>query len=417
MAQSLANITNALKDDYSPGLRNALNNMNVIFGEVSRNTEDIVGEQAVWSIHSGRSNSSGGRAEGGTLPTADRQRYLKPSDTLSYQYHTIKVTGPAKHLTRNNTGSFVRAVESEVKGAERDLKRDMQRQTVGQKVTVNSALVSGAIAQVASVSSATVTFTETGAVIRHFFTGMQIGFHDDGTSAWRTGIYEVASIDAAAGTVTFTENLDAGVVADDYAFRVNGTTAAAGTVSAGNSSFDAEINGLRFLVGTQDYAGITAASNPVWNALAIGSSTTPISEVILDQAVEEVEISGNGSSPGLYLAEHSQRRKLASLLQSQKRYDGREMTLTSGWKGLDIARGTLVVDRFCPSDTVFCLDMSEIELFVGLDFQWDEDDDGGVFYKALDGSDAIEARYKWYGNLEATLRNAHSVVTLAVPTF
>src|SRR5690349_8999343 len=145
MPQSLANMTAALKDDYSPGLRNALNNSNVIWGEVSRNTESIVGQQAVWSIQSGRSNSTSARAELGVLAKADRQRYLRAQDNLEFLYHTIKVSGPSKALTRNDDGAFVRAVESEVKGAERDLKHDISRESFGQKVSVNSVLSTGVL--------------------------------------------------------------------------------------------------------------------------------------------------------------------------------------------------------------------------------------------------------------------------------
>lgn len=406
-----------MKDDYSVGLRNGVNNNNVVWGEVARNTEDIVGFQAVWSVRSGRSGSSLARGELGTLATGDRQRYLRAVDDLAYVYHTIKISGPVKHLTKNDEGAFIRAVESEVKGAEADLKHMMSRQTFGQVATILNASNNGGLAQVASVSGATVTFTAATpkSVIRHFYVGQTVAFADDTTATWRTGIYEVQSLDVAAKTVTFTATVNAGVVANDWAVHSGEAANAAATVTTSQTNLGSEINGLRFLIGTQDYAGITAASNAVWNSLSLGSSSTAISEAILDEGVEKVEVEGNGSSPGLYLTEHAQRRKLASLLQAQKRYEGREMTLTSGWKGLNVARGTLVVDRFCPSDTVFCLDMKEIELFVGLDFQWDEDD-GEVFFKTSN-QDAIEARFKAYLNLEAVARNAHSKITLAEPTF
>ena len=413
MPQSLANMTAALKDDYSPGLRNALNNSNVIWGEVSRNTESIVGQQAVWSIQSGRSNSTSARAELGVLAQADRQRYLRASDSLRFLYHTIKVSGPSKALTRNDDGAFVRAVESEVKGAERDLKHDISREVFGQKVSVNSVLSTGVLGTLTAVvtgASGTATLgNEPTSVLRHFFPGETVAFIAPATGVVRVQVSTVVSVNLTTKVITF-DTVDASAASTDVLVRSSATSSAQNNL--GN-----EINGLRFLIGTQDYAGITAASNPVWNSLTLGSATTAISEAILDQAVEIVETDGNGNSPGLYVAEHAQRRKLASLLQSQKRYEGREMTLTSGWRGLNVARGTLVVDRFCPSNLVFAIDTTEIELFVGLDFQWDEDDDGGVFFKALDGSDAIEARYKWYGNLEATVRNAHSKVTLVEPTF
>ena len=84
-----------------------------------------------------RSTSTGGRAELAALPSADRQRYSQAKENLAFLYHTIKVSGPAKQLTRNDTGSFVRALESEISGAEKDLKNDCARQAFGDAVTVN----------------------------------------------------------------------------------------------------------------------------------------------------------------------------------------------------------------------------------------------------------------------------------------
>lgn len=420
---------NALKDDYSPGLRNAINNTNVVWGEVTRNTEDIVGEQAVWSVHSGRSNASGGRGEGVALPTSNRQKHIKPRDDLKYLYHTIKVSGPAKHLTRNDTGSFVRAVETEVKGGEKDLKRDAARQSVGGVTLSNSVFVTGVLAVVESDPAtgtavvlsdrendpaAAVGNLAARSITRHFFPGMAFCLINPADGVVRAGgPYFVSSIDLDTRTVNTTAAFNAAGDTGDLIVRCSNDSTA-------SNSLDAEINGLSALasqVTTYDYAGVDVSANPIWMFKAMGDANTTISEVILDELSELVETDGDGGNPGLYLTEHSQRRKLASLLQIQKNYEGREMTLTSGWRGLNIARGTLVVDRFAPSDKVFALNMDEIELFVGLDFQWDEDDDGGVFFKALDGSDAIQARYKWYGNLEATNRNSHAVLTLAEPTF
>lgn len=408
-------MTAALKNDYSPGLRNAINNSNVIWAEVSRNTEDIVGQQAVWSVQSGRSNSTSARGEFGVLASADRQRYLSPTDTLKFLYHTIKISGPAKQLTRNDEGAFVRAVESEVRGGERDLKNDVSRQSFGQKVSINSVLQTGVIATFSADPGVGTTWTfgnEPLSVIRHFFPGMVLCVVDPATGSVRAGgPYTVVSTNPAARTVTIDIASDASIAVGDVVVRCS-----AASTAQNNVSF--EINGLRHLINATDtYAGINPATNPVWASLTNGSASTAISESILDEIVEKVETDGNGNSPGLYVTEHSQRRKLASLLQSQKRYDGREMTLTSGWRGLNVARGTLVVDRYCPSNLVFAVDPSELSLFVGLDFQWDEDDDGGVFFKALDGSDAIEARYKWYGNLEALTRNSHGVTSLTEPSF
>jgi hypothetical protein len=65
MPQSLTNFDNALKDTYGPGLKNALNNSNPALTEITQKPEgeDVIGRQAVWSIHSGRSTATGSAAD------------------------------------------------------------------------------------------------------------------------------------------------------------------------------------------------------------------------------------------------------------------------------------------------------------------------------------------------------------------
>lgn len=404
MPQSLTNFDAALKDNYGPGLKEAVNNSNPILTEAERNEDDIVGRKAVWSIHTGRSTSTGSRGELGTLPSADRQRYVQAEDTLTYHYHTIKVSGQAKHLTRNDEGAFARALESEIKGAEKDIKSDRARQCFNDDVTLNSTVYKGSLLGASTnYSSQVFTFANaTAAEMRYVWVGMYVDVIDASSAAVNSASDPVVAVDRSAKTVTVT----------------NGTSAATGDHLWRSGNLGKEINGLRYLISADDddYAGVNTGTTEAWLSLTEGSSTTPVSEVIFETAQESVETDGDGSTPNLWIVEHSQRRKLASVLQAQKRYDGRETTLKAGWKGLQIAQGTLVADRFCPTTKAFGITTKELVRFVGLDWTWDEDD-GKVLYKALDGSDAVEARYKVYDNLEVTNRNCHVVVTLAEPTF
>lgn len=409
MPQSMTNFDNALKDFYGPGLREAVNNSNVILTEATRNDEDFVGRRAVWSVHTSRSASTGARAELGTLPTADRQRYSQPNEDLAYIYHTIKVSGVAKHLTRSDAGAFTRALESELDGAEKDLKNDLARQCFGQSLAISSTYYTGVLGLVNGDPGTGTTITvDNGAGVpfgtRVLFPGEKISFLNPATGTARTepaGGYEVASVTSTT-VFEITSAADSTIADNDWIVRYG--------------NFGNEINGLRHLVSTAPFAGIDPASVPAWGALSYGTAgTTQISETVLDQAAEKVETDGDGSSPNLYIAEHSQRAKLAQQLQAQKMYEGRQRTLTAGWIGLDVARGTLVVDRFCPVQTAFALTPKYLVHFVGLDWTWD-DDDGKVLYKALDGSDAVEARFKTYMNLVVTVRNAHVKINLASPT-
>lgn len=416
----MANFDAALKNIYAPGLRNALNNSNPILTEVVHDTQNVSGRKCIWSVHSGRSASTGARAEFAALPSADRQRYLAPEDTLAYLYHTIKVSGQAKHLTQNNAGAFAKALDTEMSGAEKDIKVDLAREMFNSAITINGVLVNGALARTQTQTSQTQyvigppadgvvgTFTATDSVFRTFFVGMLI---DTVTVATGVVTKTGSTVTAIDGTSATQQLITAGgtgtALVNDAIFRSG---------NAGSAGTEQEINGLRYLVGTQNYAGITASANPTWNGNAVGSATVGISENLLESAIEKVQTDGDGSTPTLAIAEHSQGRKLASVIQQAKRYAPPATKLTAGWSGIEVAGLNLVFDRFCPTTNIFVLNPSELAWFVGLDWTWD-DDDGKVLYKALDNSDAVEARFKAYVNLQAYTRNAHTLVTVAAPSF
>lgn len=396
-----------LKDNYGPGLRNALNNTNAILNEVPINTEDIVGRRAVWAVHTTRSASTGNRAEGGVLPSGDSQGFSQVTDKLVFGYHTIKVTGPALHLTQGDEGAFIRALESELKGAESDIKFDRARQQFGQALTDGTVLQSGVIAVLSADPGTGTTFTmatATKSEMRTFFVGEKISAVDPATGTVRTGGpsdgYKVTAVSIANKTLTVATAIDAGIASADYIVRFG--------------NFATEINGLRHLISTDKYAGVDPATVPVWGSVTDGSTSTQISEALLNEASEKVMTDGDGSVPNIWVAEFDQRRKLAGQLQAQKRYDGMKTTLQSGWKGLDIAEGTLVVDRFCPTNNIFGLTTSELARFVALDWSWD-DDSGSTLYKALDDSDAIQARYRVFDQLAATNRNSHVSLLVSTP--
>lgn len=414
--QTLASYDAALKDTYGPGLRNALNNSNPILTEVVKDTTSFSGRQVVWSVHSGRSSATGARAEGATLPTPDNQRYIQPKDTLAYIYHTIQVSGQALHLTQNQAGAFAKALDQEMKGAEKDLKNDLARQMFNGANTVNGVLVNGAIARVSAVTSSTVVHIElpsdtdsnvdasaNDSIWRKFFVGEIIDFVTPATGVI-TATATITAITPASGTITTTTNT--GVVDADLIYR-------SGAVVSGGA--ENEINGLPFLVGTQNYAGITASSNPVWNSPTVGSATEGISENLIESAIEKVQTDGDGSTPTLAVAEQSQGRKLASLIQQQKRYAPPSVKLTAGWTGIEVAGLNLVFDRYCPTANIFVLTPSELAWMVGFDWDWDTDD-GQVLTKSTT-SDAVVARYKGYVNLETFTRNAHVKVLVSNPSF
>src|SRR5581483_11617010 len=108
-----------------------LNNTILLLSLIEKNSTDIEGRRAVLSLHVQRNSGVGARAEGGTLPTAGNQTYAQERVPLRFNYARITLTGPIMRAMKSDKGSFVRALESETKGATNDLKRDFNRQLWG----------------------------------------------------------------------------------------------------------------------------------------------------------------------------------------------------------------------------------------------------------------------------------------------
>ena len=128
--QNLANFDRVLKVYYLGPIRKQLNESTVLLKKLQRDSESVSGKNATIPLHFGRNEGIGRVPDGGALP-AGRQSYLDTIVPMKYNYARIYITGPTIEASRNNTGAFVRAVESEIKGALRDAKKDMNRQLWG----------------------------------------------------------------------------------------------------------------------------------------------------------------------------------------------------------------------------------------------------------------------------------------------
>ena len=413
MSQTRTNFDNALKDLYGPAMENGINNSTPLLSQMSLGTAEFTGRQYVWSVHSGRSSATGSRHEAGTLPTADRQRTLQPKLTIASHYHTVKITNQALESARSNIGSFSTAMEIEMEGAVQDIAFDQGRQGYNHTATINSVTEQGAIATVNDASpSTTLPLDFEGAALdessmRYFFVGMLLDFVNASSGAVVKTSAEVTAIDVDNRTITV-DDVTA-VVDNAVIFRAGNYTAAAGS---------AEMHGLPIIIGTGDFAGITAASNPVWNGLTSGSSTTQISEIVLDTAQEEVELNGNaiGIRPTLTVMNNKQARKLKQLLAAKKLPFGETTELKGGFSGVQLAGQTVLTDRLCPVTSVFTITTRDLRKFVMSPWHWNTDG-GKTLSRALDGSDAVEGRYQAYHDIGAVVRNSHVITTVAAPTF
>lgn len=413
MALDFTAASAALKDDYQPAIREQINQQIMLLNQVETNTDDIEGNEAVLSLHTGRNSGVGARKESGTLPTAGSQSYKTARIPVKYNYGRIQVTGPIIEAMKSNRGSFTRAIDSESKGIVQDLKRDVNRQCY----TPSSGIIGTAVT-VTTGNNGTITFG-TEAEARRLEVGTVVDIYDSSYSAVDTQV-TVDSVDVSTKTVTF-DNLAAGVGSGDWVVRT-GVVPVAVTSKATEDATD-EIHGLEDIVtdGTSTAGTSSGLANPwlhgidgsattIWQAYVKNASSVP-TDSVFEEALNEIELSG-GYEPDLIITSHKAKRAYANTLKSQKRYQN-TMDLKGGFKALTVQAGQAEVplwaERDCLDDVAFLVSTDHLTHAVMSDWSF-MDRDGSVLSRVAN-TDAYEATLYKYHELCTDKRNAHGKIT------
>ena len=341
MALNLTTADSALKEDYQPAIREQLNQEIMMLNQIESNSRDVEGRRAVLSIHTARNNGVGARAEAGTLPTAGNQAYKEERVTLKYNYGRIQITGPVIRAMKSDSGSFVRAIESEVNGVVTDLKRDVNRQIFN-----NS---DGAIAQCASVSSADVTLTTPSATqLRQLEVGSKIDIGAVGSPTDHANGSEITAVNTSTGVITISPSASAGVGAGDYVFRHGAKNASGGTY---------ELTGLQAIVaasGALFNLNPATAGEGMWKSTVSSNSGTnrAATDNLFETVIDDIFLE-SGMAPDFIVTTPAVRRNYAAQLKAQKRFTD-TTTLKGGFSALTVDAGNvslpLAVDRDCPSN-------------------------------------------------------------------
>jgi hypothetical protein len=396
---TLTTLSNILKEFYLPPVVDQLNNEVLLFSRIEKSSEELRGNEAVVPLHTTRSGGIGPAGENVALPAAGSQGYAKAVYDIKPQYGRVRVTGLAMEKTEKESGSFLKALESEINGIRTDLMRDLARQTYGDGT--------GQIAQAGTTTAANVVVLATSAkeALRKgwLYIGMVV---DIGTvtdaRAIATG-RNITDVNLTTPSIT----IDGAAVttsASHFVFR-----SGAGLATTGGAIAAGEILGLKGLVSdaAATVGGINEASagNGFWANLR-DTSTSTLSSDALVQNMNQVRIAGGDITA--MLASFGMQRKLFGLLQSQVRYVD-PTTIRGGFKVLEFNGHPVIADRDAPYGKLYLLDEPQLRVFRNRDWHWLEED--GHVLKWVSGFDAWEAVLACYLNLGTQRRNTSLVMT------
>lgn len=411
-----------LKDDYHGPTKELLNNSNVLAAQLERNTEDFVGRRWVRTLHVGRNHGVGARAEMGTLPTAGNQQYENTYGGVRSVYARIQLSGQTIEAMKNSKGAFIRALDSEMKGATADAMKDVNRQYWGTS--------DGVIATAASNSGTTITITGGADArqdwLRHLEEGFLIEIRDVSASN--------ALLSPAGGLGVRSVDYDTGEIVIE---NPDGTNAAAVAVAAGDlicrygaygvndnsgnpGDGQIEITGLQTIVDdTSVLHTLDPADVPRWASQVYSNGGT--GRAISENLLMEVMMRGETRSGGvvdLIIGNGGVYRSYANLLTSLKRFTN-TVELKGGYSGIEVASPrtgpggkssttAFAWDPDAPDGSLYGIDFDGLDVAMLLDWEW-MDKHGAVLVQVGD-TDAYSATLKTYRDLVATNRQAHWVI-------
>jgi len=384
MGATLTTLDQILKNQYLGPLREQVNYDVVLLDLLDKDQDSVVGKNFTIPLHVGGNEGFASVAEGGTLPTAGQQQYKETIVPMRYIYSTIEITGPTIKAAKSDAGAFVRAVDSEMKGAAKDFKRQLNRMFWNDGTGILT--VAGT-----TTASTSVTVVST----KYLRPGMAIDVLVASSGATGTGAVGRSVVSVTSATVFVISG--AAITTDNtYAVYISG-------------SRNIEVMGLSGIVSaTSTIQGLAPGTYAWWAANVLANAGTPraITESLMQTALDTTETASDGTTKAI-LTSFGVRRAYQALLTTTRRYEN-TMDLKGGKKALDYNGLPLIADKDAPTGKIFFLDTDYLKVYQLSDIDWMSED--GAILSRVANKDAYGAVLYRYLELGCSSRNSQTVL-------
>ncbi len=392
MSQTLTNFDKVLKLDYLGPIRDQINNTTILMQRLEKNEEDVGGKEAIVPLHIGRNSGVGARPDGGVLPSAGHQAYDNAKFRCAFNYARIQVSGPTIAASRVNKYAFVKAVDSEIQGAVKDMKDDINRQ-LHSDGTGALCLVNG------DPGTSNTYFDADTPGTMYLQKGMRIQLVDPASTTPGDFRENVGTKIVVAKTSPVRCTVDTSFHADAADIDID--------VREGN--YKLEMMGLKGIVSGDGVVGginRSTSGNEYWKAQVLSNNVTrKLTLDLMQQAWDLAEEDGGEIS--LIMTSRTQRRKYLALVKADGRYVN-NLKMDGGWEALEYNGKPLVVDRHCLPGRIYFLDESTLAIYRMSDINWMDKD--GAILSRVSGADAYEAVLYLYATMGCSACNRNSLL-------
>ncbi len=193
-----------------------------------------------------------------------------------------------------------------------------------------------------------------------------------------------------------------------------------------DTSFTFAMNGLVNITNrSNSYTslhGIDAATYSIWDAtrMVAGTDTPDVNQPTESDIWDLIQrIAGRSGKDAmtrpkdfLMLTTPGVAKKLMESMVGQRRFTAGEFatTIKGGYKAIEVCGIPCVTDYYVPAGTIYLLHIPSLAWVDAKDWGFVEFEGAGP-WRWLQGRDAFETTYGWYGNLACLARNAHGSIT------
>ncbi len=416
-----------LKRKYGPGIQDQLQNETIALGMLQRIGKEKWGGSAFFhSLRTGRNRSMRPGGESTALPTAQRQAYTNAQIGCRIYHGVGGFTEFGAAATQGSDAAFGEMVETEVNGLIADARKDLNIDVYGTPLGV-LARINGAHGVVATVNlhqaQALDPFNTYGN--RYLSPNMLIDIVDQQNGTVHSAGLTVASVASANRTqVTFTGNIADPIDDGDLLVRSGTQTTAAAAARAfdglemlidDTTTMPADATAMGFDLDTLE--GISRSTldgdgnpnnNEYWRGNVMDLAGAALSETHLQNIVYLSEERG-GLYPDVFLTHRSVQYAIQQLMVGDRRFVPQEFP--GGFKAVSLVYNAgdmdipVVVDRECPYDRLYALNLDCLHMYVLRDVELIEND-GSVLRQASSNGDEWEFAIRLFGNLGTTQPNA-----------
>ncbi len=364
---TLNSADNALKSFYLDAITETLNaKINPFLSKVEKTSKNVTGKDVRACISNGFNGGIASGSEDGSLPTAQNRTHRQIVAPLKNFYGTFEISDKAIRASANNEGAFVNLLNDEMKSLVESAKFNFGRMLFGDG--------SGRL-------------------------GTILGNEDDGFKMDSVRNFAPDMVVDIVSDDVFIESVK--IKAIDYANKIIYPTderseynmqTQAGVFLHGMRNSD--LTGLEAIFKSEDLYGLdkTEFGGVPYQKTVEGY----ISDNDLWDVVDGIE-EASGKKVDMIICSWKGKRKLTEWFRDMA-IPLPTITLENGDKAIDFYGIPVVVDKFCPEDTMYFLNTESFKLYQLCDWQWLETEDGKIL-KQIPGKPVYTATLVKYAEL------------------